>query len=224
MEKWGVPIKSEEQYEREMKARSRWTTRVPQLPRSFSWFGNSFSGKDEWVQSAINGLTVLPDGTVVATCVWDEPHKEIGFYKEGRAVGRGVAGGSSKITYVAPYYYAGLHGMGKLHVGVRRLNRDLSPAPWPGMKPDEWPLIDIRAPWLSVRGIGVLAGEIFVTVEGLDEVQGFDVASGRRTRGFPVKAPGALAIGPEGCSGSPCPAAWPSIRPEESRPARSSWV
>lgn len=198
MEKWGIPPRSPDHSRREADARSRWTMRARQLPRSFSWFGNSFSGKDEWVQSAINGLAVLPDGTVVATCVWDEPHKEIGFYKDGRALGRGAAGGSSKITTDGTYFYAGLHGMGKLHVGVWRLTRDLAPAPWPGMKPGEWPLIDIKEPWLGVRGIGVVGGEIFATVEGRDDVQVFDAATGRRLRGFEVKGAGPVAVGPDG--------------------------
>jgi hypothetical protein len=196
MEKWRIPIKTKDQVERELKARSLWTLRARQLPRSFSWFGNTFSGKDEWVQSGINGLTALADRTVVATSVWDEPHKEIGLYKDGKALGKGVAGGSSKITFDGQHFYAGRSGMGKPHAGIWRLTRDLRPAPWPGMKSDEWPRFDTPGPWHNVEGIGVLAGEVFVTAKGLDEVKVFDAATGRYKRAFPVKGPGSLAVTP----------------------------
>ena len=197
-EKWGIPIKTKEQIEAEMTARSHWTTKATQLPRAFSWFGNSFSGKTEWVQSGVSGITALPDGTVIATSIWDEPHKEIGFYKDGKPVGPKISGGSCKVTFDDQYLYVGLSGMGKTQAGVRRLTREGVDAPWPEYGNAKWPMFDTPAIWNEVQGIAVSKTELFVTCTGLKEIRVYDIASGAFKRSLPIDAPGALVIDKDG--------------------------
>ena len=55
------------------------------LRYSISWIGNSFSGKEEWVQNNIAEIAVAEDGTVYASSEWDEAGRCVGAYKDGHA-------------------------------------------------------------------------------------------------------------------------------------------
>ena len=57
------------------------------LPNSQSWLGNSFSGKEKWMQLGISAMAVASDGTVYTNTIWDEAGREVGFYKDGDVVG-----------------------------------------------------------------------------------------------------------------------------------------
>lgn len=58
---------------------------APKVPGQLhcSWIANSFDGKDKWVQNALTGLAVSPDGVVVAYSAWDEAGRCVGLYKDG---------------------------------------------------------------------------------------------------------------------------------------------
>ena len=194
-EKWGVPLDVPEG----AKPRSRWSTRITQLPRVMSWFGNTFSGKTEWVQNNIRGIAVFPDGVVAATSVWDEPHKEIGFYKDGLPVGPNIQGGSSKISYNGQYLYAGLSGMrGNAWAGIWRLTHDGKEAPWAEMGEKKWPTFPTPGEWHEIQGIAVSATEIFVTAQGVNVIHVFDLATATLKRSLPIPAPGSLIIDNDG--------------------------
>ena len=193
-EKWGIKISTPEQVAAARNARSFWSTRATQLPRTFSWLGNSFSGKTEWVQSGVGGISVFPDGTVIATSVWDEPHKEIGFYKDGKPVGPKIKGGSSKVVFDEQYLYVGMSGMGKPTAGIRRLNYDGQDVPWPELGEAKWPTFKTPAVWNEVQGLAVTATEIFVTAAGVKEIRVYDIATGAFKRSMPVDAGGALLL------------------------------
>lgn len=56
----------------------------PQLNNySISWVGNTWSGKDEWVQDYIEQMTVQPDGTCYTDSEWDESGWNKASYKNG---------------------------------------------------------------------------------------------------------------------------------------------
>ena len=193
-EKWNIPIRTPAEIAALQNARSYWTTRANQLPRTFSWFGNSFSGKTEWVQSGISGITALPDGTVIATSIWDEPHKEIGFYKDGKPIGPVIHGGACKITFNEQYMYVGLSGMGKPQAGIRRLTLEGEESPWKELGEAKWPTFPTPAIWNEVQGIAITDTEIFVTATGVNEIRVYDITSATFKRSLPVTAPGALLI------------------------------
>ena len=62
-------------------------SRAAPLDYSVSWLGNSFGGSPHWVQQDIAALHVTPDGTVYTNIPWDEGGRNVGVYKEGRAIG-----------------------------------------------------------------------------------------------------------------------------------------
>ena len=197
-EKYGILVKSAEQLAREKNARSRYTLTMTQLPRSMSWLGNSFSGKTAWVQSGISGISALPDGTLIATSVWDEPHKEIGFYKDGKPVGAQISGGCSMVTYDDRYLYVGHSGMGKPFAGVRRYTRDGQEAPWPAQQQTKWLLFDTRSAWNEVCGLAVHAGELFVSAQEMPDIRVYDAATAVLKRTIPLPHPGPFVLERDG--------------------------
>ncbi len=117
-----------------------------------TWIGNSFAGGPRWVQNFVEGMTVLPDGTVLVASTWDESGREFGVYKDGDVIGLcrethgwGTGGGPA-ITATDKYLFishvqgnegGGLKGdkyppKGKSWFGISRYFRDGSLAPFPG--------------------------------------------------------------------------------------------
>ena len=117
-----------------------------------SWIGNTFGGGEKWVQNFAEGMTVLPDGTVILSSGWDESGREFGIYKNGDIVGKVAdthgwgAGGGRAATADAQYMYiactqgnegGGLKGeaypaKGAYWVGIRRVTRGGKSAPFAG--------------------------------------------------------------------------------------------
>lgn len=195
-EKYDLPLKTREQIAREPKPRSAWSLRLPQLPRTMSWLGNSEGGKTNWIQHGVFTICVLPDGTVGAVSVWDEAHKELGLYKDGKALG-GISGGAAMVMNDGHYFYLGISGMGKTRSGVRRVSMDLQDAPWPqGENGLIW--FDVPKVWNEVQGLARVQGELFVTCTGLNEVRVYDASTGAFKRSFPCNAPGRMAAAPDG--------------------------
>jgi hypothetical protein len=197
-EKYAIPQRTAGELAKIKGAPSRWTLTQPHLPAAQSWFGNTFSGKTAWVQSGISGLTVLPDGTAVATSVWDEPHKEIGFYKDGKPVSERVSGGCSGVCFDDTYLYVGDSGMGKKIAGVRRHTRDGKEAPWPALGKDKWIRFDTADIWHEVNGIATDGKVIYVTAKGLTVIRVYDAATGAPLRTLPVAQSGPLALAADG--------------------------
>ncbi|GIX06829.1 MAG: hypothetical protein KatS3mg115_1232 [Candidatus Poribacteria bacterium] len=91
------------------------------------WYGSSWAGGPEWVQTHISFLTALPDGTLLTASGWDEAHRENTLYDaEGRIVA-GVAstqsraiGGDDRYVYVR--VNRRVHGVSMQ--GVARYYRD----------------------------------------------------------------------------------------------------
>ncbi|MBA3847693.1 MAG: hypothetical protein H0X45_13760, partial [Planctomycetes bacterium] len=171
------------------------------------WFGNSFSAKDSealltdgqnragahaWVQSGIAGICVRGDGTLIATSIWDEPHKEIGFYKDGACVGPIIKGGGGAIACDERHLYQGTSGMGKPFVGLRRLTLDGKEAPWPERK--EWPRFDTPKVWDEVQGLVHDGKVLAMSATGIDKILLFDLATGADKGSFAVEKPGRLAF------------------------------
>ncbi|MGF7190992.1 hypothetical protein JOE11_004046 [Robbsia andropogonis] len=78
-----------------------------------SWIGNTFPGRDGWVQNNIASIYVSPDGTVYSNTIWDEGGREVTAYRDGRVVmsgdhthGSGNAGGIA-IAGNSRYLYTG---------------------------------------------------------------------------------------------------------------------
>ncbi len=58
-----------------------------QLEYTTTWIGNTFGGGPKWVQNFVEGMSVLPDGTVLVASTWDESGREFGIYKDGDVIG-----------------------------------------------------------------------------------------------------------------------------------------
>ena len=202
-QKWGVPLRSPQEIARLENADSRWSLTMPVLPHTQSWFANTLSNRKEdgWVQSGIADIAALPDGTIAAISIWDEQHKEIGFYKDGKAAG-GLRAGGGAISTDGQYLYAAMSGYEKLYAGVRRLTLDGKDAPWPNLPVVDfggWGQIqairfDIPKAWTEARSLAVGRGELFLSIHSMDDVRVYDAATGAQKRTIAVKAPGELAL------------------------------
>ena len=51
-----------------------------------SWVANDFSGKDQWVQHDIEGICVMPDGTVFTNVTWEEGGVNVQQYQNGKLI------------------------------------------------------------------------------------------------------------------------------------------
>lgn len=57
------------------------------LDYEVSWIGNTFSGGDAgWVPQDVEGIFVVPDGTVYTTVSWEEHRGNIAVFRDGRLV------------------------------------------------------------------------------------------------------------------------------------------
>ena len=121
------------------------------LRYSTTWLGNTFGGGAKWVQQSAEDLTVLPDGTCVVGCFWDEAGREVGLYQDGQPVaklehthmrGGKAATATDKYVFSAqisvredqPEVQAGEARREKAvcYFGVGRWTRDGKVAPFPG--------------------------------------------------------------------------------------------
>ncbi|HZU37767.1 MAG TPA: hypothetical protein VFA18_17740 [Gemmataceae bacterium] len=126
-------------------SRSRWAQQYPSLPHTLSWLGNSFSGKEVWVQNRVSDGCVLPDGTLATIHVWDEAGREGGLYKDGKVIGKleGLPSaeyghGGVAIATDGKYLYVGCSASDYRSFGIRRYTLNGKHAPWPGFKDREW--------------------------------------------------------------------------------------
>ena len=83
----------------------------PEIHYKVSWVGNSFSGKDAWVLQDVEGICVLPDGTLFTNVFWDEAGGNVSEYQDGKFLGAaghshgwGYEGGSA-VTANSRYLY-----------------------------------------------------------------------------------------------------------------------
>ena len=201
-EKYTIPILPEAEAK---KVRTMWSTSLPRIDTySFSWFGNTFSGKDDWVQSGISGINVFPDGTVMATSIWDERHKEIGFYKDGKVVGPlHTGGGFAKIVYDDKYIYVGKSGMGKTTCGIARYEismdgESLKHVPFEYGEDNGNVVFDVHKIWIEARGLLLNGNEIYICVDEINTVFVYDKTSGQKLREFEVNESGSMAIDKDG--------------------------
>ncbi|MBA3846768.1 MAG: hypothetical protein H0X45_09000, partial [Planctomycetes bacterium] len=172
-DKYSLPLKTPAQIAREPRPRSPWALTLTQLPCTVSWLGNSESGKTSVIQHGMFSSAVRSDGTVIACSVWDETHKELGFYRDGASVpGLGRAGGCSAVVIHGDHLYVGMSGMGQPKAGVKRFTVDGGDAPWPELA--DGIAFDTKAPWQEVCGIAVVGDELFVTTDARGEVLVYD--------------------------------------------------
>ena len=152
-----------------------------------SWFGNSFSGKNAWVQRQVFNCCALPDGTLVAISLWDERHKEIGFYKDGKSLGLAIAGGGSVITTDGLYLYAAAMSTKPNLPGIRRLELDGGAAHL-----IEDVCFDLAGTAADVLGIAV-GGAIVCYGQDAGRSSVYDAGTGALKRMFPVPSAQRLA-------------------------------
>ncbi len=97
------------------------------LKYSTTWYGASWPGGPEWVQSHISYLSVLSDGRILTASPWDEAHREQSLYSpDGELLGGynttqcRVVGGDSRYVY-APFR---AKADGRQSLGVERFHVD----------------------------------------------------------------------------------------------------
>ena len=87
----------------------------PPLQYTVSWVGNSFSGKDRWIQDSVSDLCVLPDGTLFTNAAWDEADADVTQFENGNivAVARHMQGwgnsGGEAVAANSKYLFIGVH-------------------------------------------------------------------------------------------------------------------
>jgi hypothetical protein len=178
-----------------------------------SWIGNSFGGDNKWVQIRVSGMYVTPDGTVYANTGWDEAGREVGFYRDGKVVGKaedlhgwGRSGGVA-ITADAKYIYL---AMQHDRVGnapkdedyppdkinwhcVRRYDLSGKAAPFPGGRGYDKSML-IVSQKNEVTGIAVTNSEMYVSEGGANKVHVYDKNTMKLLRSFAVPNPQEIAI------------------------------
>ena len=178
-------------------ARSPYSLRYPRLPSRQSWVHNTFPGKDSWVQGGMWDMTALPDGTVLACSVWDECHKEIGFYKDGKPqmvkageppaadspfYNKGLFNGHIAALCVdKDYIYAGASGMGKPQIGLRRFQlSDLQEKPFPNTKVGTpvWTVPETPGAWKEFTGMAIAGQTIYAGSQGFNMLRLIDAGTG----------------------------------------------
>jgi hypothetical protein len=200
-EKYALPLKSAAEIAKDPTPRSKWSLSERQLPRHFSWLGNSESGKESWIQHGIFSICSLPDGRVAAISVWDEAHKEIGLYENGKSVTEtseglpsGISGGGGMIATDGKHLYAGITPGGKTPkppAGIRRLSFDLKEMPWPDL-PKGRIKIDTTRDWQEIDGLAIIGRELFATLQHADGIRVYDAETGAFRRHLEVAAHGRL--------------------------------
>lgn len=128
--------------------------RAEGLQYKVSWMGNSFSGKDASVLQDVDGICVLPDGTLFTNVFWDEAGGNVQEYKDGAI--KAVAGHTHGWGY---------EGGGAIAANARYLfiveNVDNEGG---GLKGDSWPAKGFtwsgisRRPRGDIRTAAPLAG------------------------------------------------------------------
>ncbi len=178
-------------------ARSAYSLKYPRIPSRQTWMHNDLPGKDSWIQGGMWDLTALPDGTFLISSVWDEMHKEIGFYKDGKPVmvpagddkkafsdlyNKGIFHMGNAVHCVdSTYVYAGVSGMSKPKIGLRRFRlSDLQEAPFPGTKADTavWTIPETPGVWKELTGMAVVGDTLFAASQGFNKLRLIDAGTG----------------------------------------------
>ena len=60
----------------------------PRLETEASWVGNTLPGVPNWVPQDIEGMTVLPDGTIYTNVPWEEGGGNVTAIKDGKVLGK----------------------------------------------------------------------------------------------------------------------------------------
>jgi hypothetical protein len=203
-EKYGLTLKAEGKPEKGTNLRSRWALRYKPLSYTMSWLGNTFSGKDVWVQNMVSDSCVLPDGTLAAIHVWDEAGREGGLYKDGKVVGKleglhksEYGHGGVAIATDGKYLYAGCSATDFKSFGIRRFTLKGNLAPWPGFKDTDWLDVGARKE-RDISGLAAARGELFVAASWDDKVLVYDSVTAKRKRSFAAPQPDRVAVDRDG--------------------------
>jgi hypothetical protein len=188
-----------------------------ELEYTTTWIGNSFGGGPKWVQNFVEGMKVLPDGTVLVASTWDESGREFGTYKDGDVLGLcndthgwGTGGGPS-MTATEKYLFiahsqgnegGGLKGEpyppnGKRRFGISRYHRDGTHAPFPGGKGRFGAMVVLHELDEKVDGqaygLETDGKRLFISDTHGDAVRVCDVETMRETARFEVTKPRRIA-------------------------------
>jgi hypothetical protein len=187
------------------------------LDYTTSWVGNTFGGGREWVQNGAESLCVRGDGTCAVGSFWDEAGREVGLYKDGRAVGMleptHMRAGKSLAASERYIFYANTcvredqpgvaAGEARRDVpiclfGVSRFGWDGKPAPFPGGKTAPRNMVVFReAPdnhELIARGLATDGKLLFVADTAQDRIRVFDCDSMSPVRDFAAEKLERLAL------------------------------
>jgi hypothetical protein len=171
-----------------------------------SWLGNTFGGADgQHVQGHIQDMFVSPEGRVYATTWWDEDCREQCAYQGGKPVLWFPPFGHSNsraVTANEKYLFFGYGGFGKSKEAlIRRFDRrgpiqtrrdDRNPAQY-------YPQAgEVRTATHDIRGLAVVADELFASIERENVILVFDVKSLKERRRIEFPFPGKLVASREG--------------------------
>lgn len=210
-------------------ARSPFSLRMAHLPAQQTWVHNTFPGgyTTGWVQTGVFDMLVQPDGTLLLGSVWDESHKEVGYYRDGKALRQGFSGGTSALASDGQYLYIGVSGMSKPRSGIRRLKllapdqmAQASPLPDPileagsppwnkaplqfapfatGEGPEGIVWQATEKPWQEIVCMLPHGNELWVTRQGVNRIQVLNRETGAALRTIELPAePGRMVATPQG--------------------------
>jgi hypothetical protein len=189
------------------RARSTFSLGTVHLPTTQSWVGNTFPGfvpevgapGYDWVQSGISDIMALPDGTVVASSIYDEAGKAIGFYKDGKPLPTMAPIGTGSMCTDGSYLYLAVSGMNKPRAGVRRFTLDLKEALWPEFKEGDAVWFATAKPWMEEAGIVAIGDNLYISIDGSTALNVVNKVTGKVVGTVPCPAqPARLAVGANG--------------------------
>lgn len=179
---------------------------------SQSWIGNSFDGKDSWVQMDISSLDVTPEGKVFTNSVWDEAGREAGIYQEGKVIGLADAThgwgrkGGLAVATSKKYLYLSMEQnsiknhkqedypqAGETWYVVRRYNHRGKPAPFAGGRGYDHSMLIINRQE-KVSGLAVYEDKLYISDPSKDLVHIYQENFQEMTRLGSISTPNPGAI------------------------------
>ncbi len=185
-----------------------------ELAHVTSWIGNTwgaagahYSALKNNMQMFVDAMGVAPDGTVFTSSIWDEAHKEMGFYRDGRDLGQWDEIGSAdwpKSQWSFNNADGGAVAAGDRYVFLtidRTINSKQQGPGWfrrYDRRTNKPKGFDVKVSSARIEGLALDGGELFVADRTGSRIAVFDAETLKQRRAFPCGQPGKLAVDGDG--------------------------
>ena len=187
---------------------------VQELKHATSWIGNTwgaagarYSALKNNMQMFVDAMSVGSDGTVFTSSIWDEAHKEMGFYRDGQDLGQWDELGSAdwpKSQWSFNNADGGAVAAGDRYVFLtidRTINSKQQGPGWfrrYDRRTNRPKGFDVKVSTARLAGLALWGGELIVADRAGNRIVVFDVETLQQRRTFPCESPGKLAVDGDG--------------------------